>query len=227
MIDAPASASTHPSTLPDRTIAWIIGAASLLAIAMMAHHPATTADTMEGIVAEITRKASTIKFVHGSLAALLGVLLFGFTEYSMRDGANRPLVRAALVAYVIGVIATIGAALAEGFVATDLAMRYSGAPHGDLEPLRHSLRLCWYANQASADLGEFARATAMVFWSTGLLRRRRSRMLGACGGVIGCAIALAVATGALQLDVHGALLAVLVTLAWNLGLALQLWRGRA
>lgn len=227
MTNLPADPPGHPARLSDRTMGILIGGASLLAIAMMAHHPATTSDTMAGLVAEITRKAPAIKFVHGSLVALLAVLLFGFTEYSTRHGTNRPLVRAALVAYAIGVVATIGAALAEGFVATDLAMRYADAAAPALDSLRHSLRLCWYANQALADCGEFARAAAMLLWSVDLLRRGGNRVLGAAGCAVGAAIPVAIATGMLRLNVHGALLAVVVTLAWNLGLALQLVRGKA
>lgn len=211
----------------DRTLAALIAAATLLAVAMMAHHPTAHADGMSELVAEIARKSALNGFVHGALIALLGVLLFAFAEFSARPGFDRPLTRAARLAFALGVAAAMVAALINGFVVDALAQRYADADAAALESLRHLLRLCWRVNQASAAAGEIARGVAIVLWSCALLRLGRSRMLGIAGLLLGGAPALLVLLGTLRLDLHGAMLALLAAAAWNLMLAIQLWRGRA
>lgn len=211
----------------DPAIGSIIGIATLLAILMMAHHPTVSAHGMPEVVAEIARKAALDRYIHGGLIALLAALLFGFGEYSARAGMDRPLVRAALLAYAIGVAASIGAALINGIVAPELSLRYVGADAAALEQLRHLLRLCWRGNQALAGLGEIGRGLGVVLWSCALLRLRRNRVLAVFGLLAGGVPALAIAAGALRLDLHGAILALSAPAAWNLALAVQLLRGKA
>lgn len=120
----------------------------------------------------------------------------------------------------------MGAALFEGFVAIDLGLRYADASAGELEYLRHSLRLFWYVNQALANTGEVARALAMTLWSCAILLTGRSRLLGIAGVLIGAATAAAILLGMLRLNVHGQMLALFAAIAWNLALAVQLLRGK-
>lgn len=221
-----ATDNSPAAELGDRSIGWIIAIASAAAVAMMAHHPMLTSSGMDGLVAETARKAQASRFVHGALIAVLGLLLFGFSEYSRRAGAPRPWLRAALLAYATGVAASIGAALINGFVVPGLSLRYAGAGADQLEFLRHSLRLCRHANQALADTGEAARALAVLLWSGVLLRSRRSVWLGVAGIAIGAAVLLAILSGALELDLRGEMLAVLAAAGWNVALAAQLLRGK-
>lgn len=211
----------------DRTLAALIAAATVLAVALMAHHPTAHAPDIAGLVAEIARKAALNRFVHGALIGLLALLLFAFLEFSARPGFTGPLVRAARLAVVIGVAASITAASINGFVVTDLAARYADADAAALDALRHLLRLCWQANQVFAALGEIARGLAVVLWSCALLQLGRSRLVGLAGLLLGGLPVVLVLAGALRLDVHGAMLALLATALWNLLLAVQLWRGRA
>lgn len=210
----------------DRVIGWMIAIATALAILMMAHHPTIHTDAMADVIAEMARKAAINRFVHGSLIALIGVLLFAFSEYSRRRCRNTPLLRAALLAYAIGALASIGAGLINGFVSTELALRYADANADALEVLRHLLRLCWRFNQALAQLGEIGRGMAMVLWSIALLRAGNQRWLGGFGLIAGGVPVLAILSGMLPLDLHGALLALAAMSAWNLALAMQLIRNR-
>lgn len=211
----------------DRTLAVLITAATVLAVALMAHHPTAHAPDTAALVAEIARKAALNRFVHGALIGLLALLLFAFVEFSARPGFTGPLVRAARLAVIIGVAASITAALINGFIVTDLAARYADADAAALDALRHLLRLCWQANQMFAALGEIARGLAVLLWSCALLQLGRSRIVGLAGLLLGGLPAVLVLGGVLRLDVHGAMLALLATALWNLLLAAQLWRGRA
>lgn len=213
--------------LGDRTLGRLIGGATLLAIAIMAHHPTVAAHTMPNVVAEVAREAALNRFVHGAPITLLGVLLFAFREYSGRAGMDRPLVRAALLAYAIGVAASMGAALVSGLVAPAPVLGHAEAEPAALESLRPLLRLCWHANQALAKLGELGRGLGVVLWSLAMLRVRSNPVLGAFGVATGGLPGAALLLGALRLDLHGAMMALLAGAAWSLALATQLLRGRA
>jgi len=218
-----------PSALPFsdmRTAGAIIVAASLLSLLMMAHHPSGSTRDMAVFVEQVARVGALNRVVHGALIALLAALLFGFAEFSRVFGAGRSLVRAALVAYAIGTAADIGAATINGFAVGRVAAHYAGADTAVLEQLRALLHLGWAMNQSLADLGEVARAIAIVLWSLAILRTRTQLLLGASGVLVGGAIALALLGGWLTLDVHGMLLAVLCASAWNVALGVQLLRGR-
>ena len=218
-----------PSALPFsdmRTAGAIIVAASLLSLLMMAHHPSGSTRDMAVFVEQVARVGALNRVVHGALIALLAALLFGFAEFSRVFGAGRSLVRAALVAYAIGTAADIGAATINGFAVGRVAAHYAGADTAALEQLRALLHLGWAMNQSLADLGEVARAIAIVLWSLAILRTRTQLLLGASGMLVGGAIALALLGGWLTLDVHGMLLAVLCASAWNVALGVQLLRGR-
>lgn len=209
-----------------KTAGAVIVAASLLALLMMAHHPSGSTRDIAAFVAESARIGALNRFVHGTLIALLGALLFGFADFSRGFGGGRPLVRAALIAYAIGVGADIGAASINGFAVGRLASRYVGTDAAALDQLRHLLHLCWSMNQTLADLGEVARALAITLWSIAILLTRTNRLLGATGVLVGVGIATALLSGRLALDVRGMLLAVLCGTAWNVALGVQLLRGR-
>ncbi|HEY6941535.1 hypothetical protein [Dokdonella sp.] len=215
--------------LPDaelRTAGAILVAASLASVLMMAHHPSGSSRDMATFVEQIVRIGALNHLVHGSLIALLALLLFGFAEFSRVFGADRPLVRVALVAYAIGTGADIGAASINGFAIGRLAAQYAGTDAAALEHLRQLMHLCWAMNQSLADIGEFARALAIALWSFALLRARTNFVLGAAGLVCGGGIVVALLSGRLALDVHGMMVVVLAASAWNVALGVQLVRGR-
>src|SRR6188472_589789 len=121
-----------PANSNDKFAGILIAAASLLTVLMMAHHPVISSHDMAEAAAEIARKAFVDRFVHGTLIALICVLLFGFMEFSSRLGLTQRSVRAGLLAYAIGTAAMIGAALISGFVVADLGLNYAGANEADL-----------------------------------------------------------------------------------------------
>jgi len=209
-----------------KLIGILIAAASILSIVMMAHHPSVGSHEAAEVAAELARKATIDRVVHGTLIALSGLLLFGLVEFSARIGSARSVARAAVIAFAIGIGAEICAATISGFIVADLGTHYAGTPDTDLLALRHLLFLCMRANQAFAAIGVIAMAVAIVLWSVALLRTRANAAIGIVGLILGAGPALALLFGALRLDVHGMLLVVVANALWYLAISVQLMRGK-
>ena len=127
----------------------LIGAAGLSMLAM-AHHPTSL------------RAGAMIGLVHGAMILFAGMMAFGFTHMARVRGLERPAVLAGLVAYGIGIVASIGAALVNGFAAPALAAH--GASHDAFDTL-------WFLNQALAKLGVVAAGLGYLLWSLDLWRQ--------------------------------------------------------
>lgn len=222
-----AIATTSNSTPPPRFAAWLIAGVSLFAVLMMAHHPTVATHDMAGAAAELVREAMLNRIVHGGLIVLLALLLLGFGEFSSWLAARAPqaaaLTRAAQLSYGIGTFAMIAAATFSGFVATGLAAHYLGSDTAGLESLRQSLASSHAINQASAAIGLVAQCVAILLWSIALLRASGRRLVFVLG-LVAAAPALALMFGLLNLNVHGAMLALLLQVIWNLALAWTLLR---
>lgn len=159
--------------------------------------------------------------VHGAMIALLAALAFGFASFSAVRGARRPLVLAGLVAYAMGLIGHVGAATINGFIVPALAARG--------EAIGHDVFLAaWEANQALAKLGVYAAAAAYLLWSLDLLRGPdgEARALGGAGLLAALVPAGLLASGAIGMNVSGAMLVYGAQVLWAALVGVQLWRGR-
>src|SRR5206468_1187565 len=135
---------------------------------------------------------------------LVAVLVCGFSGLASRLGPGSLLVRAGLVAYVLGASAGVAAALVNGFVVPGLAARYQDRPADQLESLRPLLALCHEVNQTCSRVDVLAASAAIVLWSVRLGRRPgRSLPLAVLGGVAGGVPAVALLSGNVPMDVHG------------------------
>lgn len=189
----------------------IAGAALILAsggtVLMMAHHPTTAHDAAMG------------RFVHGTLIALIGVLVYGLAHMALRRGLDRPAVLAGLVAYGMGAGATIGAAVISGFVATGLAS--AGVTDRGL------FLLAYQGNQALAGVGVVAMGSGFLLWSVGWVMqagwmRRGLGLLGIAGGV---APMVLMGTGMMNMNLAGATLIYALESAWTALVGVYLWSG--
>lgn len=212
-----------------RFAGWLIAGVSLLAVLMMAHHPTVASHDIADAAAELIRITALNRLVHGSLIVMTVLLLFGFSELSSwltsRTPRLGPWIRAALLAYAVGTFAMIVAAIFSGFVSTELAAHYAGADAAGMEALRLSLTSSHAVNQAFAAIGVVARCVAILLWSIALLRGTQQWLIGVLG-LVAIAPAIALLLGLLHLDVHGAMLALLGEVIWNLAVATQLLRGK-
>ena len=221
-----ANETNRAGTAGEARIAGIVlVATTLLSILMMAHHPTASTHEPASLAADLAGKATLSRVVHGALIAMIGLELYAFVVFAGRIANGRSAARAGLVAYAIGAGAMMGAALISGFVMSSLAAYYAGA--ADPAPFVDFARLSMTGNQALANLGVFAMSTAIVLWSIALLHdRARGRWLAIVGFVTGLAPAIALAAGAIRLDVHGMLLVVVAQAVWNLAAGIEMIRGR-
>lgn len=155
------------SDSPDRPIGFVLLIAAVLTVATMAHHPSGHGGTL-GLV------------VHGTMIVLLSTMFFGLCYYSMRRGLGRPLILAALVAYLLNYFAHIIAATINGFIVPALAERGQDIPHA-------LFVLAWESNQAFARLGTVATGVAFALWGIDLLRQESlgARPIGGLGVAAG------------------------------------------
>ena len=213
---------------PDRSarIAGIVLiAASLLSILLMAHHPTAGTHDRAALAADIAGSAGLSRFVHGGLIALIAAEIFAFVIFTEHVAAGRTAARAGLVAYSIGSGAMIGAALISGFVVSDLAVHYAGAP--DAATFADLARLAMAGNQALAKLGTMAMSAGIVLWAIACLHERRAHGLAIVGFLAGLAPAAALAFGFIRLDVTGMLLVVVAWTVWNLAAGIYLVRAKS
>lgn len=213
----------QPASIRNITAPAILLAASLLEVLGMLHHPTAHGANIAQAIELIAGLASLSAVVHGSLIALMLLTVFGFIEFVVRVGLERPLIRAGLIAYASGVLVMIGAALVSGFIAPDLAALLPHQTPVDLQINTQLLILCRVLNQSCANLAVVAMSAGIVAWSLELCRSRGgSRGVGIFGCVVGLVPALALLSGQLHLDVHGMTQVVAAQAAWNIAVAVLL-----
>jgi hypothetical protein len=182
------SSSPSAAAIPNGTIAGIlIAAAAALTLFAVAHHPTVAGLAPAEAIAEIVRLAPMDRLVHGSLIAILGALLYGFTVFSLRRGLHRETVVAALIAYAVGVLSSIGAAMIDGLITPDVAAQYAGASEENTFVAVRLLSYGGLAIQVLTRLGTLAMSLAMLLWSAELLRAQGALRFT---GILGCVAAL-------------------------------------
>jgi hypothetical protein len=223
---APWDART-PTARSARAAGALLIGGSILEIAAMAHHPSVHAHDMAAVVVQLQALSAASAWVHGVLIALMLTVFFALIEFAWQRGITRPAIRAGLIAYAAGVVAMMGAALVDGFVTPRVAMLSTGVNATDLQVTAQLLKLCMLFNQALARLGAVAMSVGITAWSADLVRGAGAeRALGVFGVAIGLGSAGALILGALQLDVHGMMLVLLLQVIWTTGVGVLLLRTR-
>jgi hypothetical protein len=209
-----------------RNAGILLVVATVLAVAAMAHHPSVTSRETAQAIEQIARMSDLSAWVHGVMIGVLLALLYVFTEFAWRRGIALPLVRVGLIAYFVGVLAMIGAAMVSGFVITQVASLTPHATDADLRISGQLLILCSVLNQTFASLGVLLMSAGIIFWSLDLFRGPRlARLLGMFGLLVGLLPPAALTFGALHLNVPGMTQVVLLQLVWNFGVGVLLIRG--
>jgi hypothetical protein len=194
----------------DRIAGGALILASLLSVLAMAHHPVRV------------DPGGLVGIVHGAMIVLMTVIAFGFAHFALRRGVARSAILAGLVAYLVGLVADLGAGTINGFVVPALAA------HGAALSGRDVFLLAWESNQALARLGVFATAAAFAFWSIDFLRRPglEPKAIGGLGLLAGLVPAALLATGATDMHVAGAFAAYAAFAAWGVVVGVHMLRGR-
>ncbi|HET9388142.1 MAG TPA: hypothetical protein VFO44_00705 [Steroidobacteraceae bacterium] len=215
-----------PSSASAGSLAGIVlMSASLLEIPAMLHHPEVRMQNPSQAIAQLTALNTLAAWVHGTLIALMLLILTGLTEFARRRDLRRPLIRTGLVVYAAGVVGMIGAALVSGYITGRVPGTTLSVGAEDLAITTRLLALCMLFNQAFARFGALAMSAGIALWSLDLARLPGlARALGSLGVVIGVFCVATLILGVLQLDVRGMLLVIVLQAIWCVGLGLFLWR---
>ncbi len=203
----------------------ILVVATVLEILAMAHHPHVSTPDVAAAIRQIVVLSPLAATVHGVLMALMLSIAFAFSEFALRRGASRPLIRAGAIAYGAGVVIMLIAALVSGFVLPDVAAWGAHESTVDLQMQAQLFTLCRALNQASANFGAVAMAAGIGFWSADLLRSQGAvKGVGVFGCLISVGLAAALLSGAIRLDVHGMSAVVLLQGVWSVAVGILMVR---
>jgi len=211
-----------------RIFGWMLAGAALLSTGFAMIHPHLSSHDLDHVLPEMVAGATFNGWVHGSLLALMLVLVAGFFGLSLRLGIGRPAVALAMTAYLLGSLAMAGAAVINGFALGIFAGRYDGAVRPDqVAAVSASFNMAGSIAATWAGIGAVAMSAALALWSLRLVALGGvQRVLGALGLVLGIATAAMLVTGTLILNVHGFLLLVFSQSLWTVAVGVQLARGR-
>ena len=182
----------------DRPAGTALIGGTLAGVLTMALHP-----TGHALVQDFQRVALVNRTVHGLAIAGTIATVFGLVGLNRQLDARRALSNAALVAYAFGAVAVIFAAIANGFVQTDLValqMEAGDAARSAWEPVKD---FTWAFNQACTKLFVVAGSTGIVLFSLALRKDPRfGEALGVTGVLVGLAAIVATLAG-LPMNIHG------------------------
>jgi hypothetical protein len=191
-----------------RTAGAMMAGAAILSVVAMAHHP-TGKHGLGGLA----------QLVHGTMIAVLLVMLAGFARFAACRGLDRTLPLVGLVAYAASAVAHLIAATINGFAVPALAAR--GVPHD-------FFALSWELNQAFAGLGVYLTSAAFLAWSLDLVIRGpgATRALSVVGLAAAIGPAALFAAGAIEMNVAGASIVYAAHAAFALFVSVQMMRGK-
>lgn len=200
-----------------------------LSVAFMAAHPTAGTNDPGELVIRIGHGIPGNNIVHGCLITI--ALLMATCFLSLRDalGPHRLIVRAGLVALVVGTSGAVAAALVNGFIMPNVAARFLDAGADEVHALRPVLVLAREANATCARLSVVGLSLAAIAWSIRLLGlpgpRRAAGVMGLVCGLAPLALHL---EEHLRMNVPGYGLFIQIHAAWAIlaGLVLIRWRPR-
>jgi hypothetical protein len=200
----------------------ILITAAVLEIIGMAHHPSVHTQEITQAMEQIRHLGYLSAVVHGVLIACMLAIAYGLSEFALRRGLTRPLIRAGAIAYAVGVMLMVGAALVSGYL---MAAVVAVTPHQtatDLAINTQLLLLCGLLNQTCANAATVAMSAGIACWSMDLLKERGAlRALGGLGLIIAALPAAGLILGLFHLDVTGMSAVVLLQALWYCGVGVM------
>ena len=218
--------TTLAADVDTRAAGFLMLAATVASIVFVALDPVVSADTSRAILQGIVANGPIHRVVHAAELACVLCLAFGFTSLAARIGPRRPAVLGACVAYVVGCLAMVGAAITDGFVTGDVAGYYLQAGHS-ADTGREMIHLCYVVVQDLAAASWFFRSAGVLAMALALLRGRGlARAVGWLGLATGAVPPIAIVATWPTMDT-GVIVGVLCAqAAWNAAAAgLLLRRG--
>lgn len=194
---------------------------ALVGVLVMAFHPTGHSLLAPG---QFAHEAFVNRLVHGLAIAAIPLVFLGLLGLTRRLESTELSV-AALVIYGFGAISVMCAAVASGFVATDVMEKMLESDGATRETYHALLAYTGVLNQAFAKVHVVATSAAFMLWGVAIERSRAlGRAVGIAGICIGFAALLAVLSGHLRLDVHGFGMVVLLQAVWLIWIGVLLGR---
>jgi hypothetical protein len=197
------------SVHPDRPSGVLLIIGAIVGMVVIILHPS-------GIVnpATFAGFAWQNQIVHGVALGVPPILLLGLLGLSRRLGAS-DLTTAALLAYALGAVAVVSAAVSSGFVAT-LVIQQILTGAAEARPVFQALLTYTdLVNQGFAKVNAASGSASVLLWCAAIWRSGRiARAPAVAGAVVNVALLLALFAGALPMDVHGFGLVTLAQSVW-------------
>lgn len=179
-----------------RQAALAIALTSVLGLAVLIHHPGIgEAKTGQQLLAQLSALAQIDALVHGALIVLLGTMGAGLTALALLPELRRAPALAGAAAWWLGWLGLTAAALLDGFVSPQLALRVNdavlargaeqAAPQIGMATM--VLALCAVAIQVLTRAALVAMGAAMLAWACAAWRAARACALA--GVLLGLATA--------------------------------------
>ncbi len=200
---------------------------AVLSVVFMALHPTTgTHDPVE-FVTRAGRGVPGNTLVHGVLITL--VLMMFICFLSLRDvlGSGRLLVRAGLVALVVGTTGAVVAGLINGFIIPSGASHFAGAEPQRVESALAVMTLAREAGATCARVGVVGLSLGAIAWAWCLLAFGGWRRAAGVAGIVCGVTPMAMHVGEhLRMNVPGFGLFVLIYAVWAViaGIVLLRWQ---
>jgi hypothetical protein len=199
---------------------------AVVAVAAVAHHPSVHhAASNADLLAQMVRLSAVDEAVHAVVIVAVCGLLFGLTAFADRRGLRDGAVLAGLVAYAIGVVFAIGAALIDGFLIPAIAARYATAPPARIDTALQLVTVSAMTIQIATKTWLLATSFAVVIWSWVLIRHGSlPRAIGALG-ILATAALLGVLAFTANINAHTLGLVVVLQTIWYVAIGALMIRG--
>ena len=182
----------------DRPAGIALIGGTLAGIVTMAFHP-----TGHALLQDFERVSLVNRAVHSLAISGTIATVYGLTGLRRQLEARRSLADAALVSYAFGAVAVMFAAIASGFIGTELAAQVLEAGDAGQESYATVREFAWAFNQACTKVFVVAGSIGIALFSLALMPDPRfGRALGATGVLVGMVAVVATVAG-LPMNIHG------------------------
>jgi len=218
--------TTNINTPSYRPAAVALVACTVLSAIAVAAHPSVDVSSASQLLADMVKGRRADEHVHAAVIIFMAGYFFGFVGFAQRVGLQRTTVRLGLIAYGIGALAMIGAAMLDGFITPGYAAQFAGAPPEKAEMAVAILQLAWTMLQYLSVLGFIGMSVGMLGVSLPLLQAGGlARITGIAGLISGVLPVGFLVVAQVNLDPPLLIGILAVQAIWNLTAAAWLVHG--
>ncbi len=214
--------------------ALTLALSAILSIAFLLHHPTIQAQKPKQQIAEVMQESMLNNMVHGSLIAIVLLILAAYFSYSLTRGYNKLSIVCAQLSFFIGSLCLVGAALINGFIYPDFVSSFAHTQTNELKHLMQFKALLWSSNQVLANVGVMAQSLAITLWAVNLFsyksetnhqgNKTLTLVIVLYGVGIGLYGLVSISTGYLSLDLTGMTQIALLQSLWHLMISYYMFK---